>query len=507
LKAPSDSLFQLIKSLSTSEKRYFKLFGLKDSAKKESNYIKLFNAIDKQDKYDEEKIRKTLSKEFFVKNLAVEKHYLYQVILESLSVYYKDISVESTIMKLRQHTEVLRSKGMTDQSLNILNKAKRLAYENERYSELLSLLSMERLISWREKGRAEEIHKEQKIVMEQYNYLTELKYLVDYIGAEFLRLGPPRKESDYEHIFPLFEHPILNIPEEKLSFSSKQNFYSVKYLEYQIKGDYQSMYESASKMVAIFEDKPEKITLNPLGYLGGLQNYIYSCYRIQKWKEVYKDVKKINAVSVKSVEIEIRKFFISTFASLAALNASGEFDKGKSLADQVEAGLEKYKGKIRVHNEFILYSILFTNYFGTGNYKKALACHNRMASHENYSVKSDFFSMTKIFLLLVYYEMKNMASLEYALISTYRHLLKKERLFEFEKAIIDFIKKTAEIGPGTNMKPYFKKLRDEFIEIAKNPYEKNALGHFDFISWVESKVENKSFGEILKAKASSKPLS
>ena len=60
----TDDLFQLIKSLDQSEKRYFKIFStmhIKDS--EENKYIMLFDAIDKQSEYDEDEIRKKFKNE------------------------------------------------------------------------------------------------------------------------------------------------------------------------------------------------------------------------------------------------------------------------------------------------------------------------------------------------------------------------------------------------------------------------------------------------------------
>lgn len=51
---PSVELFNLIKSLTKSEKRYFKLTSTLQSGEK--NYLRLFEAIENQKVYDEEEI-------------------------------------------------------------------------------------------------------------------------------------------------------------------------------------------------------------------------------------------------------------------------------------------------------------------------------------------------------------------------------------------------------------------------------------------------------------------
>ena len=63
----TDDLFQLIKSLSKSEKGYFKKFSYLYTIEGEKNYIKLFDAIEKQKEYDEKKLLKIFNEEEFIK--------------------------------------------------------------------------------------------------------------------------------------------------------------------------------------------------------------------------------------------------------------------------------------------------------------------------------------------------------------------------------------------------------------------------------------------------------
>ena len=62
-------LFDLVKSMTMSEKRYFKINSLKHVIGDSNDYIQLFDAIEKQDVYNE----KLLLKYPFVKNLSQEK--------------------------------------------------------------------------------------------------------------------------------------------------------------------------------------------------------------------------------------------------------------------------------------------------------------------------------------------------------------------------------------------------------------------------------------------------
>ena len=56
----SDQLFQLIQSLSKGEKRHFKLFATRHKGGENAKFLKLFDMINAQKEYSEDKI---LSKE------------------------------------------------------------------------------------------------------------------------------------------------------------------------------------------------------------------------------------------------------------------------------------------------------------------------------------------------------------------------------------------------------------------------------------------------------------
>ncbi len=69
----SDDLFDLIKSLKKTEKRYFKIYATRHS--EQANSAKLFSAMEKMPEYDEAALRRIFSGEKFLDQLAVAKNY------------------------------------------------------------------------------------------------------------------------------------------------------------------------------------------------------------------------------------------------------------------------------------------------------------------------------------------------------------------------------------------------------------------------------------------------
>jgi len=94
-KGQKDNLFSLVKSLTKSEKRQFKLYVGRLGVNAESKFLKLFNLLDKSQTYNEASIIKTgiIKKQ----QLANVKAHLYKQILISLKLNPSHQNVRSQI--------------------------------------------------------------------------------------------------------------------------------------------------------------------------------------------------------------------------------------------------------------------------------------------------------------------------------------------------------------------------------------------------------------------------
>src|SRR5215475_643785 len=141
----TDILFQLVKSLEKSEKRHFKLYIKRSSAKEDLKIIQLFDALDKLQEYDEKLLLKKLP--FVTKpQLANLKTHLYKQLLASLRLLK---TTENTDLQLSEHMDnarLLYNKGLKHQALKILERAKEIAKANNKLNFLAQLISLEKKI-------------------------------------------------------------------------------------------------------------------------------------------------------------------------------------------------------------------------------------------------------------------------------------------------------------------------------------------------------------------------
>jgi len=87
-KTPSIKLYNLIKSLSGPEKRYFKIFvGTRNQ--KNNKYLLLFDGIDAQEAFNEEALKLKVygTSDIQSRKYSELKAYLYDLILRSLQAY------------------------------------------------------------------------------------------------------------------------------------------------------------------------------------------------------------------------------------------------------------------------------------------------------------------------------------------------------------------------------------------------------------------------------------
>ena len=137
-----EALFVLIKSLSRNEKRYFKLFCTRETSGE--NYRKLFDTIDKQEIYDDKKIKERFKEEKFCRQLHVTKNYLQKIILKSLRNFHSEFSKDAELKELLRNIEILYNKELYAHCEIELKKADAIARKYEINSGLVEVQNWQR---------------------------------------------------------------------------------------------------------------------------------------------------------------------------------------------------------------------------------------------------------------------------------------------------------------------------------------------------------------------------
>ena len=144
----SKQLFNLIKSLTPAEKRYFKILCSQNLNSKRKNFIKLFDAIAAQSKYDEEKLRERFVDAPFLKNLSGEKNYLFNHILKCMRQYHAERSPYNKVTGLTLDAYFLKQKGLFKESKKTIRKIRSLCKKHSLFLPLIDLSDADRWMTY-----------------------------------------------------------------------------------------------------------------------------------------------------------------------------------------------------------------------------------------------------------------------------------------------------------------------------------------------------------------------
>ncbi|MAR68633.1 MAG: hypothetical protein CL833_15395, partial [Crocinitomicaceae bacterium] len=140
----STELFDLVQSLTKSEKRFFKLTSSLQSGEK--NYLKIFDHIEKQKVYDEDLLKHEFRNETFVKHFPSEKNHLYKLILKSLRSFHSDKTISSILKQEVKNIEILYRKALFAECNKFVTRAKKQAIMHEKFYYWFELLGWEKLL-------------------------------------------------------------------------------------------------------------------------------------------------------------------------------------------------------------------------------------------------------------------------------------------------------------------------------------------------------------------------
>ena len=506
-KEQKDNLFVLIKSLSKSEKRQFKLYVGRLGVNEDSKFLTLFSILEKLSLYDEAAIlKKGIVKKQQLSNL---KAHLYKQILISLRLNPSHQNIRIQIREQLDFATILYHKGLYKQSLKILDKAKALAIANEEKIIAYEIIELEKVIESQYitrsiSTRADELTIQTKALNRQNILASKLSNLSLQLYGLFLKKGYVKNDEENIRITKYFNDRLPKYNINELGFREKLWLYK-SYLWYSfLTQDFLSCYKYSKKWVDLFYANPDMIKLNPVFFLRGNQYLLEALFFIRqhdKFKIALTNFENItqekwfpkddNVVSLTFLYVYTNKFNLHFM--------KGAFHEGLPLVKEVLEGINKHKSRIDEHHVMVFYYKIASLYFGIGENKKCIEFLDKIISNKSLQMREDLLCFSRILNLVAHYEAGLDYNLDVLIRSTYKFLIKMEDLYEVQKEMIKFLKGLGDIYPN-ELKGAFIKILEKLKTYEDHPYESRAFLYLDIISWLESRIQNKEVSEIIREK-------
>lgn len=499
-----NNLSGLINSLNKSEIRYFKLVSSVQSGDK--NYLKFFDELVKQknNPYDEKKIKEKFKNEKFINQLTFTKYYLYSAILKSLVLYSGEVSVDLKINSMINKARILYNKALFSQFFQMLKNAKETCLKYERFSSYLQLLEMEKVVIIKKIfPEAASTIDETKLFEEEVNILNKLRNLAEYqnlvsrLTGLFRMKGRARENSALKLISVMKESHVMMFPDRADSVIALERYYFIHQLTADLLGDFKTMHKYARKRFELIIENPFPFQDQMFNYKQDILLYMIllgSRVRVepepglilQEEQNKYLDLLKEHSGNTDIEKINL--FLIESTLKLSNSASFSDFETAMDVINSIVDDLNKFRGKLDSNYEILIYNSIVKTCVYFGEYAKANTYLNILLNLPQLSVRKDIELYARIINLIVHYELGNFDLLEYLIKSTYRFLLNSNNVYGFERAVINFLRKLTSISTNDQLLENLELLKNEMEKLKKDPLEKNAMLYFDFPLWIDKKI-------------------
>ncbi|HXC05505.1 MAG TPA: hypothetical protein VNZ86_12175 [Bacteroidia bacterium] len=509
-KPASDDLFRLIQALSKSEKRHFKLQVTRTGGEGEKKFVKLFDLIHNQKRYDEEKLLRnnTWLNPAQLPNLKVQ---LYKQVMLSVRLCNMHSSADVMIRDLCDNAQLLYDKGLYKQCMQMLDKARKMAVLHDRETLHLDILELEKKVlnqttASRNDTRVRAVVKESRAVGKSIRNINLFSNLSLKLHASYVKMGFIRSSRDLEKAEELFIRSMPRYEEEKLGFFERLYLYQC-YAQYNyFIQDFERVQQYAGKWVELFEKDSRRIPTHPEQYIRALNYLLMAENKLMHYDSFYASLKKLVALK-RNKEIEhTENISLVLFRTIYVHEINrhfmlGEFRSGTRVVAALRKEFETLLPQLDKHYVLIFYYKIACLYFGAGEHARALSWLNKITRQGEEDLRLDIHSFARILALICQYELENFDALEYQIKSTYRYLHSHGNLGSFQHLILGFIRGLMKGMEAKELPAAFLKLKKDMLKLNKDPFGNKAFVYFDMISWLESKLEGRTVQEVIKEKA------
>ncbi len=507
---PSDDLFALVKSLTPAEKRYFKLYAQTHSSAEATNYLLLFEAMDKQTEYDEEAIKKKYRKEKFVAQLTFTKNTLRNKILDALCAYMGGSKDSTVVFEFRQalnHLLALYRKGIYGQMEKDLKRLLKMADDYEMPVYSLELLHWQRRLLLDRTDRnitedleslIEEEHRAQRLLQNE----ADFKHLHDRLLVS-LKVRIRAKDSEaLQKMEQLMQIPLLQSEGNALTQQAKLFYNEVWGFYHWRMGNFERMYAHHKRIIEIWETNDLFRNEHRHEYRKALCNFLNSCHAFQKFEDYPPTLVKIRSLAANDIPTEVKIFHISFYHELLYYLNTYSIKQGVAEIPSRLTQLEAWKDQIHSSRLLTIYYNIALVYFFAHQFGDALTWINEILSHPKADTRREVQHTAHILQLAVHFELGNNDLLDNLHRSAYRNLKNADELQLFERLLLTNFKKLAGVNEYDRkaVRAYFENFDQELNELLAEFPQQHLLGWFEIQTWLSSKLSGKSMSEVLAQK-------
>ena len=496
-RVPSTDLFDLIKSLSKAEKRQFKLYTARRGNSGKSKYLMLFEALDRMERYDEEKLlqQNPMLRGSDLKSI---KPYLYELIIQSLRTTLKDRSPAAEMRYQLDKGMILIERGLYGQASHLLEKVKEKGEKEEYFTMLIDILELEDYLRVREEGNNRpEYH--QMLTEQAEETIAKLLTSSHYRSLSvqmfyiFNNQAFANSTESLQQLNHFMEDTLLAEERNATTFIARIKFYEIHFFNQWLRNDMVRAIEYARLQVELFQEETRMVERYLYTYAFALGNLLIVSQILDYEDEFEQTLTRLKELEGKYrghpdwIDIALNRRYIEYLHT----DSIGRYDQTPAAIEEFNLFLQEYGNRIQKSILLTFYVEFARSCTILGDFTNSLYWTSLVANDPDSGKYGRLVESIKWMNVVNHVELGNVQAAESALRSAYRYLRKKKFLHGADQLILSFIKSLSGLLTESARREGFRKLLEELEELGEEALDGKI--RFDMVKWLQSKIEKKSF--------------
>jgi len=502
-----ESLYELIQSLTKSEKRYFKVHASRHTIGDENGYVRLFDYLEKLHLYDEEKVFSDFEGEAFLNRFSITKKRLYDQILASLDAFHAATSVDAQLYRMLHAADILFSKTLYDQCERELRSAEKLARKYDRQAILLEI-SRKQKRNLENQGYKEfsheqllDLHQRDIQHLKQIEIFDQLWFIKSELFMTLNKKGKARNPEEREK----YDRIIQQLPEETFSeYIGFENRYLIAHTKSAYHFALGEMPESMihlKTLLALLQENPHLLEEHLSAYFSTLTNLIFVSEKLGRDEESLHYLKLLKRIPIDndlSTKEDLRiKLFASTLSiELELLTKRGDLTHAREQLTFIEEGLDCYGDKISVARRSFIRLKLAVVCLGLNEWAHARRLLSKLLNDPEIGMHEIHLAKAHLLNLLLDIETGNTELFGYAQKNWQRFLKVNERYGEIEQVISHGLGKISRASNGIDRKERWQDLHEKLALLSE---KESSFDFIDLKTWATSRWTDQPYEAVLRA--------
>ena len=480
-----NDLFSLLKSLSKSEKRHFRIFCSRSGS--DPNYLRLFDVMDALEVYDERVVREKLAGEPFLRQLHVTKNYLRQMILKSLRDYHTGLSKDAELKDCLRNVEILFHRELYDLCGEELGRAEKMAATYGLNIGLAEVCNWQRKLAQtlapNDFDRFEDAVGRQGNALRLQENTLQFWQLAIRFSRSFIGDGAGRP----------VDAGLLAAPENARTLEAKVLYYNTLYLVRLRNGNEEEAETALLELIGLLEGHPQRLFADPGAYISTVNNLVsFQVYR-KSYDKALDQLSRARGV-FQRLEIPgehkslLKQLLRAYNIELEICRVSGAWRERPDFILDTGRFVDRYRNKMpQSYLESFYFQLAYIR-FMRKEYDDSLRWINQLLNLKAAQIeRTDLQAHARMLNLMVHFEQQNWFVMRYFTDSVRRWLRKSGRVEPYQQALLQFFSRIGNI-PEYEFKDRFRELAGIlFPPGAESLVPAGALEMVDYRAWISAR--------------------